>query len=200
MKTSFADLGFALLQMVEGMDSPLGRFVRAHSHPLRPPPTNEATFERRGDLLPIHPTAVEVGHHGVTEANEGWVKITIIILNFHCAGWSKPICVPMDTRLSDNQRGAIREVAQVVDQNILSAKLLPSFGDAKKKLQSKKYDYAGNPVEYMMDLEAKLVVPTWPKPGEAGVRCITDFLSGEALAAMQNPHEWLLPPDLLPEK
>lgn len=200
-KASYGDLAKHLLDLVQSMDTPLGRFTRSMSHPLRPPPANVAPFERRGDLLPIHPTTVEIGRHGVTSQNVDWVKLTLIVLNFYyCAGWAKPICVPMDTRLSDNQRGALREIAHVIDSNIISAKLIPTLAEAKKALESKRYDYSGNPIENMMDLEAKKVFPTWPKKGEAGIRCIAEFFDGEALEAMRNPDDWLLPYDLQPSR
>ena len=66
-----------------------------------------------------------------------------------------------------NQCRALEEVAKTVDDNVLSAGLLPSLGEAKVK----KFDYSRNPVEYMQDLIADKVFPTWPRPGEAAIRC-----------------------------
>ena len=36
------------------------------------------------------------------------------------------------------------------------------------------------------------------RPGEAGVRCITDLLEGEVKEAMMDPHQWVLPWDKQP--
>ena len=83
---------------------------------------------------------MKVGENGITEQNVKWMKLTVIPLNFkYCTGWTKPICVPMDGRLSDNQRCALGEIARTVDDNILSADRLPSFSQARGSLQSKRY-------------------------------------------------------------
>ena len=65
-------------------------------------------FDRRGDLLPIHPTTLKVGENGVTAKNLWWVTLTLMVVNFHyCTGWTRPCCVPMDVKLSANQKKAI---------------------------------------------------------------------------------------------
>ena len=50
----------------------------------------------------------------------------------------------------------------------------------------------------MEDLVAENVFPTWPRPGEAGVRCISDFLNDEGKEALMDPKRWILPLDLQP--
>ena len=106
----------------------------------------------------------------------------------------------MDVALSHNQKAALIEISNVVDRNIMSATEVPTFREAKELLQSKKYDYCGQPVEHMEDLVATKVIPTWPKIGEAGVRCITEFLDGDALEAMKDPWKWVLPYDKQPPR
>ena len=199
---SFEDLGNFLLDRVSWLDSPLGDFIRTHCHAVQPPPTASVPYPRKGDLLPIHPSCIEVGKHGVTRNNVDWMKLTVTVLNYHyCAAWTgKPICVPMDVNLTHNQRAAIRELTDAINENILSADLMPSLADAKSSLQSKKYDYSGNPVEYMQDLTAAKVIPTWPKVGDAAIRNIADFLTGEAKEALTDPHKWVLPYDKQPDR
>jgi len=197
--TTFTDLGAKILDSLRFLDTPLGDFVRRYSHHMQPPPAAEAHYARKGDLLPIHPTCVKAGECGVSERNQDWVKLMFVLINFnYCTGWTTPICVPMDGQLSPNQRLAIEEVAKTVDDNVLSADPVPSYGEAKAALQSKKFDYAGNPVEYMQELVAERVFPTWPRPGEAAIKCITDFLEGEVKEAMADPSQWVLPFDLQP--
>eukprot|EP00435_Cladocopium_sp_Y103_P044150 s460_g12.t1 len=197
---TFADLGYYILESLRWLDTPLGHFIRTFCNHAQPPPAAEATYDRKGDLLPIHPSVVVAGQHGVTPQNRDWVMAVLSLIDFnYCTGWTKPVCVPMDTRLSANQCGALQELARTIDDNIMEAVPLPTLAEAKDSLQSKKYDYSGNPVEYLQDLVAEKVFPTWPKQGEAGVRCITDFLTGEALEAMSDPKQWVLPLDLQPE-
>ena len=106
----------------------------------------------------------------------------------------------MDARLSENQKAAVRGLAETVEENVLSARKLPPFREAKRALESKRFDYAGNPIEYMLDLKAELVIPTWPKVGEAGVVNLVDFLEGETRAAVLEPRKWILPVDQQPAK
>ena len=201
-RKTFTDFGRQLLEGLQWLDTPLGNFIRNFCNHVQPPPATEATFDRKGDLLPLHPAAIKAGENGVTEGSLEWVQLSFTMLNFnyciYCTGWTKAICVPIDMRLTPNQKGAIAEVAATVEANILGADVLPSLGEAREALQSKRYDYAGRPVEYMQDLVADKVFPTWPKQGEAGIRCITEFLDGEALEAMRDPRQWILPHDMQP--
>ena len=193
------DLGRLLVEQFLKLDTPLGHFSREFGHPMRPPPTTVVPYDRRGDLLPIHPSLLKVGEHGVNAKNIWWVALTLMVVNFHyCTGWAKPCCVPMDLKLSPNQKKALSAMAEVVDRNVVMEDELPTLAEAKNLLASKRYDYCGNPVEHMMDLEADKVIPTWPKIGEAAKCCITDFLSGEALEAMKTPEKYLLPEDKMP--
>ena len=198
-RKTFADFGALILHSLSTLDTPLGDFTRRFCHHMQPPPTDEVPYARKGDLLPVHPTCIKVGENGVTDANLEWTQLMFTLIDYnYCTAWTKPICVPMDSKLSPNQALAVAEVARTVDSNIISADEVPTLGEARASLQSKKYDYAGNPVEYMQELKAEKVFPTWPRPGEAGVRCITDLLEGEVKEAMMDPHQWVLPWDKQP--
>ena len=71
------------------------------------------------------------------------------MINFHhCVGWSKPICVPFKDGLSELQIAAVSEMAEVVTSTIVSGTPLKSLGESEKLLNSKKYDYSGNPIEW----------------------------------------------------
>ena len=198
-RPTFTDLGGRLVTLLRLAPTALGKFIRQWSDPMRPPPTDEVTYERKGDLLPIHPCCVKVGRNGVTEETEQWVKATLCVLNFHyCTGWTKAICVPMDTRLGSNQKRSLEALSRTVAGNMCSARQTPPFSEAKRTLDSKRFDYAGNPVEHMLELKAELVIPTWPKKGEAGVVSIEQFLQGEVLEAIRDPQSWVLPLDKQP--
>ena len=124
-----------------------------------------------------------------------------MVMNFYyCAGWDKPICVPMDTKLSPNQLVAVKTFGEAITRNVICADQIPSPPKVKELLNSKHFDYAGNAVEYMQDLDAKKVIATWPEVGAAGVRPITDFLSQELLLEVRNPSIWWLPEDRKPTK
>ena len=197
-QSCFKDLGLALLEVVSRLPSPLGRFTRefcdsARPHPGATPPS------QRGDILPIAPWRINTKIEGVTDANQPWVWLTVVIHNFnYCTGWQKPVCVPFHDGLTENQRKSVTGLAQMIDRNIMSGQPLGTLGEARKLLSSKKFDYAGKPIEYMGELEAWRVEPAWPKRGEAAVQPIEKFLSAETRELLKDPKSHLLPDDLMP--
>lgn len=89
--------------------------------------------------------------------------------------------MPVDKALGNNQKAALKKIGDTIARNVMSADVIPPMGEVRELLNSKRFDYAGNPVEHMQDLDAARVIPMWPKPGKAGVRCVVDFLQdGEA--------------------
>lgn len=200
---SFEDLGLEICDLISSLPSALGSFVREYcfKDATRPPPGAPPPYDRRGDLLPIAPWLVDDQIPGVTDKNLGWVWALVVIHNYnYCTGWQKPVCVPFSDGLSANQKKAVTEIAKSVDANIMSGDKLGTLGEAKKLLTSKKYDYAGKPVEYMEDLIFEKVKPAWPKKGEAGVSSIMKYLSEETRKQMEHPEDLLLPKDMMPEK
>ena len=195
------DLGHHLLSLMCKMDTPLGEFIRSYSHPTQPHPGAEPTNEWRGDLLPIHPASLKIGENGLTKRNYHWVLGTVCVLNFnYCCGWTRPICVPIPRVVSANQQKAIKSLAWTVDRNILSTEMIPKAKALKESLNSKRFDYSGNPVEHMQELDASKVIATWPRPGSAAVKDITELLSDEILGKLGDPKSWWLPLDKRPVK
>ena len=201
--SSYQDLGIEVCDLIASLPSALGVFVRefCFRDPTRPTPGALPPYDRRGDLLPIAPWLVDDQIPGGTDKNLGWVWALVVVHNFnYCTGWQKPVCVPFSDSISSNQKNAITEIARSVDANIMSGDKLGTLGEAKKLLTSKKYDYAGRPVEYMEDLIFEKVKPAWPKKGEAGVSSIMKYLSDETRKQMESPQDMLLPMDMMPEK
>ena len=198
---TFGDVGGCLLDGILRLSTPLGSFARKFCNPSQPLPSAELTHDRRGDLLPIHPASLRVGSLGVTQESLKWLQAIIICLDFnYCCGWSKPVCVPIKRELTPNQRKAIEQLARTVQRNIITTVKLPSLKEMKKSLMSKRFDYSGNPVEHMQELEAKKVIAAWPDPGCAAVKDITELLDNELLAKIGNPSDWWVPLDKRPSK
>ena len=198
---TFTDVGGCLLEGILKLSTPLGVFARNFCHPSQPLPSAELTHDRRGDLLPIHPASVKVGSLGITQETLKWVQAVLICLNFnYCCGWSKPVCVPIKRDLSSNQRLAIQQLAKAVKRNIISTVKVPNLSELRKLLLSKRFDYSGNPVEHMQELEAKKVIAAWPDPGCAAVKDITELLDNELLTKIGKPSDWCVPLDKRPTK
>ena len=183
------------------MPTALGNFVGKYCTTAQPSPFAQAEGEdRHGDLLPINPGAITPEIADITPGNIDWVKIIVISINYqYCVGWAKPVCVPFPAALTTVQKAAISHLGRQVTSNIITADTLASYGECEKLLSSKKYDYAGRPVEYMEDLECEKVIQAWPKAGQAGVQPITAFLTEETRALLMDPRRLLLPPDKMPQ-
>ena len=63
-----------------------------------------------------------------------------------------------------------------------------------------KFDYGGEPVQYMEDLEAAKIIPCWPAVGEAAVQEARDFVPPHVQDWLDNPEKCLLPAAQWPEE
>ena len=175
----------------------------ASPHPLRAPSPN---IRGVATCYPSLHGWVSKELPGITDANFHWVWLLVVILDFNycagwgCAGWGKPIAVPMEPVLTANQIKAITSLASMVTANVISADPFGTLGEARELLASKRFDYAGAPIEYMEDLVAEKVAPAWPRPSEAGVQPIERYLSAETADIFKYPDELLLPKDKMQER
>ena len=69
---------------------------------------------------------------------------------------------------------------------------LARFKGCRASLGCARFDYAGEPVQYMEQLEASKVIPCWPKPGEAGIRDAREFVPPEVCEWLDDPRRCLL--------
>jgi hypothetical protein len=65
---SYGSVGRHLLDLILTMDGAMGEFARRYAS-TQPPPTARSTTERRGDVLPIHPSSVSTALKGVSADN-----------------------------------------------------------------------------------------------------------------------------------
>eukprot|EP00438_Fugacium_kawagutii_P013115 Skav209586 [mRNA] locus=scaffold1607:39438:42899:+ [translate_table: standard] len=197
---TFGDLGRYLGELAASLPTPLGNFIRSFGT-VAQPTSSQGKRGDHGDLLPIAPWKITIEIEGVTEQNLDWVKLLVVIINFHyCSGWGKPICVPFADEITALQKKAVTKLALVVTQNIITAFKVMSLGECEKLLTSKKYDYAGRPVEYMQDLECHRVLPAWPQIGHAAVAPIEEFLEEKTRQELANPRQLLLAKEKMPYK
>ena len=200
-ETTFSKLGGDVLRLISRAPTPLGRFFREWCIPTRPPPGAVPPHQRRGDILPVPIWLIETQLVEVDEDVVVWVQAVFSVLNFnYCAGWSRPVCVPVDSKLSENQRVAIDSVARVVKANVVGPDSIGDKEEAKGFMDSNWRVTGGSPLAPLEDLCVDLVSPVWPRPGEAGILEVTNFLAEGTRQAMEDPYVSLLPPDMMPEK
>ena len=200
LRSTFADLGRHLWTTMGTLPTPLGNFVRSFCSAAQPPtPSGSRAGGDHGDLLPIAPWSISTDIVGVTEVNLPWIRAIVSTINFqYCTGWATPVCVPMRDELTGLQKQAIARLAGIVESNICTAHPVATLGESEALLSSKKYDYAGRPVEYMQDLVCDKVIMAWPKVGQAAIQPITKFLNDDTKELFKDPNKLLLPKDKMP--
>ena len=200
LRSTFTDLGRHLLGLMASMPTPLGNFVRSYclaAQPLTSAGTAQA--DGHGDLLPIPMWRISTQIPSVDDNNVDWLKALVAVINFqYCTGWAKPVCVPARDILTTAQAEALSRMALVINANILSADTVLPFADCDRLLSSKKYDYAGRPVEYMEDLDCAKVLMAWPAEGQAAIQPLEAFLTPDTREALADPQKLLLPRERMP--
>ncbi|CAE7227472.1 unnamed protein product [Symbiodinium sp. CCMP2592] len=205
-KPQIAQLGKVYMEAILSLKSALGTFARVHCNPERLPPGDESTSSgdraaRHGDIIPIHPGLILPSPRGVTKENVHWVRAIVTVLNYlYCAAWASPVCVPMPRVLGNAQLRVIGKIAAQVDRLLARGGTVGPAPEAVKKLKAKKFDYNGQPIDHMLDLEADKVIKAWPSPGSAAVVSLEECLPPDLRQAIQNPADYLLPETELPER
>eukprot|EP00438_Fugacium_kawagutii_P020465 Skav206770 [mRNA] locus=scaffold167:518352:522925:+ [translate_table: standard] len=199
---TFGDLGRHLWSLASSLPTALGNFVRTYCSTAQPSTSAEGSDgSKHGDLLPINPCLITTDIEGVTTGNLDWVRVIVACIDFHfCVGWARPVCVPMQEVLTEQQKRAVSRLASTVTSNIITADPISTLGECDKLLSSKKFDYAGRPVEYMEDLQCSRILPCWPKVGQAAVQPLENFLSAETREIFDHPERLLLAPEMMPKK
>ena len=76
---------------------------------------------------------------------------------------------------------------------------MKAFDVGTRELSTAKFDYSGEPVQYMQELVADKIIPCWPKIGEAAIQDATDFVSPAVREWLEDPESCLLPDEQWPE-
>ena len=74
----------------------------------------------------------------------------------------------------------------------------PSVQALTRIFSSKAFDYVGTPVEYICDLVAEKVIPTWPKKGAAAIQPLVNFLEGTTRDFILHPEKVMKPKQIRP--
>ena len=89
--------------------------------------------------------------------------------------------------LSVRQKEAVNGLAKACVGCLGRGNALGGPAEAERILSSRTRDYEGNLVERVGEINADLVIGAWPQEGEAAVAEVTDFLEGDARAAVISP-------------
>eukprot|EP00438_Fugacium_kawagutii_P025118 Skav230791 [mRNA] locus=scaffold312:65520:71347:+ [translate_table: standard] len=164
------------------------------------PPEEDSSMLRGDDLFPINVNEVirEVAQENKDLAEAAALAVTS---PNNMAFGGDPDRVPLTTgRLTTTQKMAVSHVIEALVALDESEEDCPSFDDSALALKSARFDYQGEPVMVMEDLEADKVIAAWPKVGEAAIQDATSFLTGELRDRLLSPEKVLKPLHEWPEK
>ena len=184
-----AQLGSMMLDLVEDLASPLGKFRQAFKE--------HAVAQGRPaacDLLPISVEAI-AGRRDWNDATRDWLCFICLILNYQfCSGFASSKYMRHSKELSDRQvRILDTHLAPAVERMIGSNPKVPTREEIKKELDKKHHDYEGGSYVVMEELEVSKVVECWPSSDEAAVAPLEDFLEGETRVQVLAPMSSILP-------
>ncbi len=118
------------------------------------------------------------------------------ILNYYALG-----CKPKQPskKLTPAQELMLTRLADVGMRVSYHGGSVSSYKEGYAELVTAKFDYSGEPVQYMQELVAEKVIPCWPRVGEAAVQDAVTFVEPQVRAWLEDPISCLLPVSQWPD-
>ena len=148
-------------------------------------------------ILPIRREAARRYCKDLSREVQKWVILAIDALNFMYLGGAKKIGPEV---LSKPQRKTLEMVIGNVEYFVHHQTQQKTKEQLQVDLGRVRFDYSGEPVAVMEDLDAASVIACWPKPGEAGIQPAARFVKEEVLEWLEKPAKSLLPRCYWPAK
>lgn len=200
-----AQVHVALTEFARLGPTKLGQFSRTLAENFNSTLDTQSGSE---SLLPFPVAAAELqfvewNRDRVGPDAEGCVAVCVgvlLALNFYaCAGFATP---PVDAKTPQSFTSSQRQACWKMFNdcsNYLAVPALPfSLREERSELLHRKISYHGEVISVRRQLEAELVIPTWPKVGEACVCPIVDHIDGHLRDDLLDPWRCILPQSLWP--
>eukprot|EP00438_Fugacium_kawagutii_P019189 Skav219378 [mRNA] locus=scaffold76:715800:719114:- [translate_table: standard] len=184
----------ALGQLASLWGTPLGRLAKALT--ADDVPSGESLPDTRGDdLLPLDLDGVMDCLGPNSDADEARAVLLLALsLNYlWLGGRDSKLCRRRRGKLTKVQEMAVQHLAERVRDLATVKARCCSFDEGRAQLTEARFDYAGEPVMALEELKADLVIPIWPKVGEAAVQPVEPYLPPEMVDQIRNPTLSLLP-------
>lgn len=186
-----------LRTLLPELDSPLAGYVNLLKELEDEVPEGAPEAMGQFNLYPVRVDLTEkfLVDKGTEVIN--WVTTLVEVLNYH-ATMGKPKLGP--PALTAAQELMLTRLSQSVERFLAKGGKVENFEATREAIKSVKFDYSGEPVQYMETLEAAKVIPCWPKVGEAAIRDAVDFVPPEVRSWLEDPSSCLLPQAAWPER
>ena len=187
-----------------GGPSRLGTFELEELEASFSSPTHDTPSIRHPELLPLPEAASalrlalwrgELSDMYISStAFEMSKSIVHCLICLGCAGWiSKPIRTKVSAVLAAVQKHSLRHIWEIVVEFLEFEDFEISTDELKTELMSKIINYSGEVVSVRRQLICSMVLPAWPKSGEACILAVEDFITEELKDDLMNPRRSLLP-------
>jgi len=187
-----------LRDLLPEFDFPLAGFVLGQREMELELPTEETPLAvEPPQLLPVRARLVTEFFKGKEKRLVTWVMTVVEVLNYHSGMGRNRLGPPVLTAAQELMLTRIFSAVQRFDEK---GGQVDVFSKCRQSIGAVKFDYSGEPIQYMEELEAEKVLPCWPKLGEAGVQDARDFVPPEVEAWLDDPSLALLPRAAWPEK
>ena len=187
-----------LRELICELDSPYAKYVRALKELETEMPTEDPPGAMEPpNLLPVRIRSVESFLTGKDVKDVSWVLSLVEVLNFY-ATMGKVKTGP--AHLTPAQELMVTRLFQAVRSFPEKGGKVPPFTTTLGEIGKVKFDYGGEPVHYMEDLEASKIIPCWPKVGEAAVQDARNFVPAHVKEWLDDPASCLLPSACWPDK
>ena len=141
-------------------------------------------------ILPLRVSAAEHYCRQLPEEVCSWVCLMVEVLNFLYLGGKKILGGEI---LNDPQRLALEGLIRSVEDFLETEARVPVAKSLRNDLGRIRFDYTGEIVAVMEELDADSVIACWPKVGEAGIQPAEKFVSEEVREWLNKPRSTLLP-------
>eukprot|EP00435_Cladocopium_sp_Y103_P066496 s82_g28.t1 len=187
-----------LHDLLPELDSPLSSYVTLLREMEDDLPAEETPLDVEPHaLLPVRVSLVQEFLKSKDAIIRVWVVSLVEVLNYH-ANMGK--CVLGPPTMTAAQELMVTRLYETVKRFIDKGGKIPKFLDCVGAVGSVKFDYAGEPIQYMEDLVASKVVPCWPKPGEAAIQDAVKFVPDHVKEWLERPELCLLPQASWPDQ
>lgn len=193
-----AELMDWMRDLMPELDSPLaGYMVAQHELESELPAKETPLAVEPHQLLPVRAQLVPRFFVGKDDKLVSWVVTMVEVLNYH-SGMGRNRLGPPE--LTAAQELMLTRLYGAVQRFEEKGGKVETFAKCRQEIGAVRFDYSGEPIQYMEELEAEKIIPCWPRPGEAGVQDARDFVPPEVQAWLDDPVMSLLPRTAWPDK
>ena len=200
LQPTLAEIGRWLFTVLPTWDLSLSGYISVCFSPQ--PLLGQQPCPVMKDLLPIPVDTgwIEMKSQGFTDSEVCWSFLMMWSCSYLFNGHLDHIDLKKDQPLSGEQISSLFRFGTAAQRFLVSDEKGETLESLRSSLSEKALGYGGETFTICRELEAELIVPTWPAPGRAAVQPAVRFLDGDLLRQVLQPRTMLNPVELWPEE